>query len=134
MEVEQGSNDCTCVVSQFLHLFLEVTVVVSWEALQCLGERGNLANEDEHILGQVIDQGWSSAFIWVGSAHVHQIEGWALKLALDEVLHDLSTIGKEVHVLLEVADVSEDAEWISHDTSVEVEVVKSLLVEALVVS
>ena len=132
MEVEEGSHHSAGVVSQFLHLFLEISVVVSWEALQCLGERGNFADEDKHILGQVVDQSWSCALIWVLSAHVHEVKGWALELALDHVLHDLSTIGEQVHVLLDIGDVGEDGEWVGQESSVEVEVVKCFLVEALV--
>ena len=128
--VEDDSEGGTGIRSEFSHLLLEVSLVVSWETLNGLGDGGHFTHEDEHVLGQVLGDGSNGAEFFVLIALLHDVEDGFLEVAGAQVLHDLSTLGEEVEVLGEIS-AGDDRHWISNDRMESDQVVDGLLVEAV---
>ena len=127
--VEDNSEGGTGIRSKFSHLLLEVTIVVSWEALDSFGNGGQFTHEDEHVLGQVLGDGSDSAEFLVIVALLHDVEDGLLEVARAQVLQDFGTLGEEVEVLVDVS-TGDDRHWVSNDTVEGDDVVDGLIVEA----
>ena len=112
---EDDSEGSTGIRSEFSHLLPEVTVVVSWETFDSLGNRGKFAHKDEHVFGQILGDGSDGAVLWVVVALLHNNEDRLLEVAGAQVLHDLSTLGEEVEVLGEVSS-GDDGHWVGNNT------------------
>ena len=128
--VENNSEGGTGIRSEFSHLLLEVTVVVSWESFDGFGDGGQFTHENEHVLGQVLGDGSDSAEFLVTAALLHNVEDGLLEVARAQVLQDFGTLGEEVEVLVDVSS-ADDRHWISNDTVEGDNVVDGLIVEAL---
>ena len=127
--VEDDSEEGTGIRSEFSHLLLEVTVVVSWESFDGFGDGGQFTHENEHVLGQVLGDGSDSAEFLVTAALLHDVENGLLEVASAQVLQDFGTLGEEVEVLVDVS-TGDDRHWVSNDTVEGDNVVNSLIVEA----
>ena len=79
--VEDNSEGGTGIRSEFSHLLLEITLIVSWEALDGLGNGGHFTHEDEHVLGQILGDGSNSAEFLIIVALLHDVEDGLLEMA-----------------------------------------------------
>lgn len=111
-EVEDHSHSGTGVVAHLSHLLGEVVLVLSWEFLEGLSKGGELSNNDEHILSEVLNELGNIACSLLSSTERHDIEERLFKVALGDILHDLSELREVGHVLLEVSDVGEGTPWV----------------------
>ena len=133
MIVGDYTGESSEVVTDFLHLFLEVLGSSGWEVLKCLSHRCEFSYEHKHVLGQVVTQGLDGAGSWVRVAEVHDVKGWALELAGAQVFDDFGTVGENVDVTLDISDVLEDSEWVLEKVGVDGEVIDGFLIKTGVV-
>ena len=108
--VEDDSEEGTGVRSEFFHLLLEFTLVVSWETLDGLGDGGHFTHEDEHVLGQILGDGSDGAGILIIGALFNDVEDGHLEMAGAQVLHDFGSLGEEVDVLGDVT--TKEGHWV----------------------
>ena len=128
MEVEHDSGESTGIISEFGHLFMEVFSSFGWESLEGLGHGGHLSDEDEHVLGYVLEEfGWGAGSLVLG-ALVEDVESWSFESAFAQVLEDLGGIGEVGEVFGETGDVLHGSQWVGNlDESI-----NGLLIEASV--
>ena len=112
--VEDDSEEGTGVRSEFSHLLLEVTIIVSWEILYGFSHGGHFTYEDEHILGQILGNGFNFTGILAIIALLHEVEDGLLEMAGAQVLHNLGSLFEEVEVLGDVSTV-DDGHWVNND-------------------
>jgi len=128
--VEDDSEGGTGIFSELLHLFSELAVVFGREVLHSLSEGGHLADENEHVLSEVLGQLGHEAVVGVGEAHLGDVDDGLLEAAGCEVLEDLRNLSEHVEVLLNVAEVAEGSDGVGDEATELGHVLDGLLVEA----
>ena len=128
--VEDDSEEGTGIRSEFSHLLLEVTVIVSWEILDGFGHGGKFTHENEHVLGQILGNGFDFTGILAIGALLHDVVEGLLEMAGAQVLQDLGSFGEKVEVLGDVS-TGNDGHWVNDDRVEGDHVVDGRFVEAL---
>jgi hypothetical protein len=66
--VEDDANKGTSILTKFLHLFFEGIGITSRETLEGLSERSDFANQNEHVLAEVLEKNTDLALVRVFGA------------------------------------------------------------------